>query len=51
MEHFGCVVNRLIRVQYGPFALDDLAIGAVREVAPARVQAFIEYLGGKGVAL
>ena len=51
MEHFGCVVNRLIRVQYGPFALDDLAIGAIREVPPARVQAFIEYLGGRGISV
>jgi 23S rRNA pseudouridine2605 synthase len=49
MAYFGCVVNRLIRVQYGPFALDDLAIGAIREVPPAKVQRFIEELNRKGV--
>lgn len=51
MEHFGCVVNRLIRVQYGPFALEDLPIGAVREVPPAQVKSFIDYLAGRGVAV
>ncbi len=51
MEHFGCVVNRLIRVQYGPFALEDIPIGAVREVPPAQVKSFIEYLAGRGIAL
>jgi 23S rRNA pseudouridine2605 synthase len=51
MEHFGCVVNRLIRVQYGPFTLDDLPIGAVKEVPPAKVQAFVDYLAAKGVTL
>ena len=24
MEHFGCIVNRLIRISYGPFNLKDL---------------------------
>ena len=51
MEHFGCVVNRLIRVQYGPFTLEDLAIGAVKEVPPAKVQAFMDYLAAKGATL
>ncbi len=51
MEHFGCVVNRLIRVQYGPFTLDDLAIGAVKEVAPAKVKAFVEHLEGRGTKI
>jgi 23S rRNA pseudouridine2605 synthase len=31
-EHLGLVVNRLIRVSFGPFALGDLADGAVDEV-------------------
>jgi 23S rRNA pseudouridine2605 synthase len=31
-EHLGLVVNRLIRVSFGPFALGDLADGAVEEV-------------------
>lgn len=51
MEHFGCVVNRLIRVQYGPFTLEDLDIGAVREVPPPMVQHFIQDLIRKGAKL
>jgi 23S rRNA pseudouridine2605 synthase len=34
MEAIGLQVNRLIRVGYGPFRLDDLAAGAVEEVRP-----------------
>ena len=49
MEHFGCVVNRLIRVQYGPFALDGLAAGAIREVPAENVKAFVTYLKERGV--
>ena len=51
MEYFGCVVNRLIRVQYGPFTLEDLAVGTVKEVQPQKVKAFIEHLATKGVVL
>ncbi len=51
MEHFGCVVNRLIRVQYGPFHLGELISGAVAEVAPAEVKRFLEFLAARGVAL
>lgn len=36
MEHLGLVVNRLIRVAYGPFQLGRLPRGRVREV-PAKV--------------
>jgi 23S rRNA pseudouridine2605 synthase len=43
-EHFGCMVNRLIRVQYGPFVLGDLKTGEVNEVSPQVVQRFIEEL-------
>ncbi|SDW51177.1 pseudouridine synthase [Roseicitreum antarcticum] len=32
MEHVGMVVNRLIRISYGPFQLGPLAVGAVEEV-------------------
>ena len=32
MEHFGCIVNRLIRVSYGPFELGTLEEGALVEV-------------------
>jgi 23S rRNA pseudouridine2605 synthase len=34
MEHIGLPVNRLIRVSYGPFRLNDLKPGAVEEVKP-----------------
>jgi len=34
LESVGLVVNRLIRVSYGPFQLGDLAPGAVEEVRP-----------------
>ena len=50
-EHFGCVVNRLVRLQYGPFTLGDLQPGEIREVEPARVKAFLDYLAGKGITL
>ena len=36
-EHFGCVVNRLIRLQYGPFHLGTLKAGEVKEVPPPDV--------------
>ena len=36
LEHLGMVVNRLIRVAFGPFQLGDLARGAVEEI-PRRV--------------
>ena len=49
MEHFGCVVNRLIRVQYGPFHLDDMTAGSVQEVEPGKVRQFLEFLAAKGV--
>jgi 23S rRNA pseudouridine2605 synthase len=42
MEHFGCVVNRLIRTQYGPIRLGELERGRLREIAPAQVQALID---------
>ena len=51
MEHFGCVVNRLIRVQYGPFHLDGLPGGAVKEVAPEKVRELIAYLASRGVVI
>jgi 23S rRNA pseudouridine2605 synthase len=33
-EHLGLTVNRLIRTSFGPFALGELAPGAVEEVKP-----------------
>lgn len=44
MEHFDCVVNRLIRTQYGPFHLEKLEQGRLVEIAPRRVQSFIASL-------
>ncbi len=38
MEHVGLVVNRLIRVSYGPFMLRELKVGAVEEVKPRVVR-------------
>ncbi len=32
MEHFGCTVNRLIRISYGPFNLKDLKPGRLTEL-------------------
>jgi 23S rRNA pseudouridine2605 synthase len=43
-EYFGCMVNRLIRVQYGPFVLGDLKTGEVKEVSPVVVARFVEEL-------
>lgn len=50
VEHFGCVVNRLIRVQYGPFHLGDLQAGEVREVAPQDVRRLLAEIEARGVA-
>lgn len=44
MEHFGCVVNRLIRVQYGPFHLGDLEMGDIREIPAREVDKLLEDL-------
>ncbi|MCL4146700.1 UNVERIFIED_CONTAM: hypothetical protein GTU68_017817 [Idotea baltica] len=43
MEAVGLVVNRLIRVSYGPFALGDLAAGQVDEI---RTKIVRDQLGG-----
>lgn len=49
MEHFGCVVNRLIRVQYGPFHLGKLQTGALEEMAPQKVEELLAYLAQRGI--
>lgn len=41
-EHYGCLVNRLIRIQYGPFELGTLKSGEVREVSGALVERLVE---------
>lgn len=45
-NHFGCEVNRLVRVEYGPFALGDLPKGELREAKPKDVTALVEGLRG-----
>jgi 23S rRNA pseudouridine2605 synthase len=50
-DHFGCVVNRLVRLQYGPFNLGDLEPGDIREVPPAKVKELLGFLVQKGVAI
>jgi 23S rRNA pseudouridine2605 synthase len=45
-EHYGCLVNRLIRIQYGPFELGTLKTGEVKEVPPTRVERLLKVLGG-----
>lgn len=51
MEHFGCIVNRLIRIQYGPFHLNDLATGLLKEIPEKQVAKLTEHLRAKGAAL
>lgn len=50
-DYFGCVVNRLVRLQYGPFTLGDLEPGEIREVPAAQVKDFMDYLAKKGARL
>ena len=47
MEHFGCVVNRLIRVAYGPFHLGTLQTGEMREIPEAQVKMLLKDLEEK----
>ena len=49
VEYFGGRVNRLIRVQYGPFHLGDLKQGEVREIAPDQVRRLQAYLAARGL--
>ena len=44
LEAVNLMVNRLIRVQYGPFLLDDLRPGAVEEVPTDLLQQAIGHL-------
>ncbi|MBL8790618.1 MAG: rRNA pseudouridine synthase [Rhizobiales bacterium] len=50
-EHFGCVVNRLIRVQYGPFHLGKLERGDVVEVPATDVKRLMQELAAKPVRI
>lgn len=49
LEHFDCVVNRLIRVRYGPFELGTLPAGALEEVPSSQVAELMRELGRKKV--
>ncbi len=40
-EHFGCMVNRLIRLSYGPFILGSLPRGEVKEVSGKALKSFV----------
>lgn len=51
MEHFGCIVNRLIRTQYGPFNLGTLKEGQVGEIPAEIVKKFIDGLKAKGIEI
>jgi len=44
LEALGLLVNRLIRVAYGPFALGDLERGAVQEVGPRVLRELLGHL-------
>ncbi len=44
MEHFGCVVNRLIRIQYGPFKLGKLPAGEIVEVPENKMKELLKSL-------
>ncbi len=48
VEHFGGMVNRLIRTQYGPFELGDLEAGQLWEVPPRAVMRMVESLKSRG---
>jgi 23S rRNA pseudouridine2605 synthase len=43
-EHYGCLVNRLIRIRYGPFELGTLKTGELREVRAAEVEKLVTAL-------
>ena len=48
VQHFGGVVNRLIRTQYGPFELGSLEAGELKEVPPRAVMRLMDELTKKG---
>lgn len=51
MEHFGCVVGRLVRTQYGPFHLGELPSGQIREINRHDVKKLIDNLRSRGAKL
>jgi 23S rRNA pseudouridine2605 synthase len=45
LEHLGLEVSRLIRVGYGPFALDEMPKGSAVEIPAKQIEAFRKSLG------
>jgi 23S rRNA pseudouridine2605 synthase len=50
LEHLGLEVSRLIRVGYGPFALDELPKGSAVEIPAKQIEAFRKSLGVRQAA-
>jgi 23S rRNA pseudouridine2605 synthase len=50
-EHFGCLVNRLLRIQYGPFLLGDMMPGDIKEVSPQVVAHLVDELNSAKIKL
>ncbi|MDE2445364.1 MAG: rRNA pseudouridine synthase [Alphaproteobacteria bacterium] len=48
VQHYGGMVNRLIRVQYGPFKLDKIESGALLEVPQKIVSLLVHNLRAQG---
>lgn len=51
MEYFDCVVNRLIRTQYGPFTLGDIPPGQLQEIPARHVKSLIADLQARGAKI
>ncbi|MDR0968896.1 MAG: rRNA pseudouridine synthase [Holosporaceae bacterium] len=47
MESVGCVVNRLIRISYGQFNLDDLPPGGISQVSEGEIKKLLRKLAGE----
>ena len=46
MEHYGCVVNRLIRISYGPFKLENLVQGEIKLASQGEMKIFDSIFNG-----
>ncbi len=44
MKHFGCIVNKLIRINYGPFNLENLKPGEILQANKRDVEKFAKSL-------
>ncbi|MDR2794899.1 MAG: rRNA pseudouridine synthase [Holosporaceae bacterium] len=43
MEHFGCVVNRLIRIAYGPFCLNSMLPGQIVQIPDQEIKKNLKF--------